>query len=61
MKIKLLLLKRDHHGGQSIYGVYENETLATKAVKELGKIYPQIPLYEYYTEDVVLNKFVEIE
>jgi hypothetical protein len=59
--MKLYLLKRDHHEGQSIYGVFESEELATQQIETLNEWMPNVPKSHYLIKEINLNELTEIE
>ena len=59
--MKLYLLKRDHHEGQTFYGVYESKELARQQFDELKKWYPNVPQSEYVIKEISLNELTDIE
>lgn len=59
--MKLYLLKRDHHEGQVIYGVFESEKLALQQVDVLKEQMPNVPKSDYVTKEMSLNELTEIE
>lgn len=59
--MKLYLLKRDHHEGQDIYGVYDSEMEAYSKLTELKEMYRYIPESDYYLKELTLNELNFIE
>jgi hypothetical protein len=59
--MNLFLLKRDHHEGQTIYGVFETESLAIQQIDTLKQISPNVPISEYVIKGITLNELTEIE
>lgn len=59
--MKLYLLKRDHHEGQSFYGVFESEELALQQINTLKKWMPNVSEDDYIIKEITLNDLVEIE
>lgn len=59
--MKLYLLKRDHHDGQSIYGIFESEELALQQIETLKTWMPNVPKNDYSVKEVNLNELTEIE
>jgi hypothetical protein len=57
----LFLLKRDHHEGQTIYGVFETEELALKQIPKLKETLPNVPIIDYKIVGLTLNDLTEIE
>jgi hypothetical protein len=57
----IFLLKRDHHEGQTIYGVFESEELAEIQIEKLKDSLLFIPRSHYKIKELTLNELVEIE
>lgn len=59
---KLYLLKRDHHDGQSINGVFESKELAKQKIQYLiENCYPNLTVQDYMIFEIELNQLVDIE
>lgn len=58
--MKLYLLKRDHHEGQDIYGVYDSESNALEQIQQLREWMPNVPRGDYQVKEVELNELTEI-
>lgn len=61
LNMRLFLLKRDHHEGQSIYGVFESEELAKQQIKTLREEMKNVPESHYIIKELSLNELTEIE
>ncbi len=59
--MELYLLKRDHHEGQTIYGVFDSEELAKREIKFLMEYYAFVPESDYIIKEITLNQSKEIE
>lgn len=59
--MKLYLLKRDHHDGQTIYGVFQSEELALKQIAQLKEEMPRVPVNHYVVKELALDELVYIE
>jgi hypothetical protein len=59
--LRLFLLKRDHHEGQTVYGVFENEYLAREQISILKQSYEFVPVSDYVIKEITLNELTEIE
>jgi hypothetical protein len=59
--LRIFLLNRDHHEGQTIYGVFENESLAIQQIDVLKQYSPNVPTSEYIIKVLNLNELTEIE
>jgi hypothetical protein len=57
----LFLLKRDHHEGQTIYGVFETEEMAERQIEKLKESLPNVPYSHYKIKGLTLNELTEIE
>lgn len=57
----LFLLKRDHHEGQVIYGIFETEGMAERQIEKLKKAMPNVPISDYKIKVLILNELTEIE
>ncbi|MGD6876862.1 DUF7336 domain-containing protein [Bacillus infantis] len=59
--MQLFMLKRDHHEGQTIYGVFESEEMAERQIKKLKENSPKVPYSDYQIKGLTLNELTEIE
>lgn len=59
--MKFYLLKRDHHEGQSIYGVFDSKELALQQIVILKNYMPNVPQSHYIIKEMNLNELTEIE
>jgi hypothetical protein len=57
----VFLLKRDHHEGQTIYGVFETEAMAERQIGKLKEFLPNVPRSHYKIIGLTLNDLTEIE
>jgi hypothetical protein len=59
--MKLFLLKRDHHDGQTLYGIFESKEIALQQIETLKQMYKFVPESEYIIKKITLNELTEIE
>lgn len=59
--MKLILLRRIHHNGQTFYGIFESHEKVVEKIMKLESENPNIPLAEYLMEKIELNQLVEID
>lgn len=59
--MELFILKRDHHEGQDVYGIYESVEKANEGYYTLKEWYPNVPKSDFYIKKVRINKLDLIE